>query len=111
MKSCSTCGYFSINGGGFYKGQPHCKNKQSPKFNTLVAPDKRCCDLHTEPHIIKAEKICKQNVVDAVKAISHVRFANILWAILDCECNNKKRPKILVAIIRRLHKLKKQTGE
>lgn len=105
MKKCSSCGYFSINGGGFYKGQPHCKNKLSPKYNALVTPGKRCCDLHTEPEVIKAGKICDENAIDAVNAVSYIKSMRVLWAILDYECDHKRRSKVLVATITRLHKI------
>lgn len=108
MKKCSSCGYFSINGGGFYKGQPHCKNKRSEKYNLLVAADKLCCDQHASRAMVKARRICTKCAVDAATAISHVTNNAILWAILDIELTEKHRSTILVATIRRLRKLKKE---
>lgn len=106
MKKCSSCGYFSINGGGFYKGHPHCKNKCSEKYNLLVAADKLCCDQHASRAVVKARRICTKCAVDAATAISRVTNNAVLWAVLDVEGASKQRSTIFAATVRQLRKLK-----
>lgn len=103
---CETCAHLVWNGGGPYKGHPHCGHPIGPKTDKLVTTDETSCECHQTRLEKAASRIVHTSCDDAKRTIDGSPV-EVLRLALQIETTEQNRVTLVKRISARLRKLEK----
>jgi hypothetical protein len=106
-QTCQTCAHLVLNGGGFYKGHPHCGHNYGPKANKPVTLNKTTCENH-QTQIEKLASNIVYTSIDCAKSGIEQASAEVLRMAKQMEIAGANRAGILKKIDTRLNRLEKE---
>jgi hypothetical protein len=103
-QTCQTCAHLVLNGGGFYKGHPHCGHDYGPKSGQLVARDATTCANHQTETEKQASNIVYTSI-DCAKSGIERASVEVLHMAKQLEIAGANRTGIIKKIETRLKRL------
>lgn len=104
--TCETCAHLVWNGGGTYKGHPHCGHYSGPRSGDLVTVEKTTCQCHQTKLEKAAGSIVYTSVDDAKRLIDSAPL-EVLRLALQMEQSKQNRVSTVKRIGARIRRLEK----
>lgn len=102
---CETCAHLVWNGGGPYKGHPHCGHYFGRRSGKLVTPAETLCEHHQTQLEKAAGNIIYTSVSDAKTSIERENRPEVLRLAWNMEQAGQHRASLVKLISARLAKL------